>query len=309
VKLSAVYSKNVGSEFPSKVTVVQSVSELCKQSDIVHICSPPWVHAEQARKALDYGVSVLSEKPMALSGSEAEALRKIAAESDGVYGLVHNFLFTRAFERFRTAIDGPITSAHAVQYATTEFNIDRHGEEWFDRLPGGMFWDEAPHMIYLLRDLLGELSVNSANAFGYAVGPQQYSDLYTSLVSSGMRGSITMRHDQPLTEWWLLVNTPTKSVAMDIFRGIVIKMLGKSRIERFLRIPRLIVDSTLELTNAAIRYLWDRRKYPMPSAGFPQLYDRFVSAVKNGTVSPPVTASDGVSTIRTMERIASQAEF
>src|SRR5581483_8505866 len=38
--------------------------------DVVHLCSPPWLHADQAILCLERGVSVLSEKPSALSLAE-----------------------------------------------------------------------------------------------------------------------------------------------------------------------------------------------------------------------------------------------
>jgi len=309
VKLSAVYTERTDPNFPSETKVVRSISELCQHVDIVHICSPPWVHVEQAQTALEHDVAVLSEKPMATSLSDARQLKKTVSESDSVYGVVHNFLFTHAMQRFKKIVGDTITSAHAVQYATTEFNIERHSTEWFDRLPGGMFWDEAPHMVYILRDLLGELKAGDAGASGGTVGPQTYSDLHASLQSGYERASITMRHAQPITEWWVVASTPSKTVAMDIFRGMVVEIPGDSKFERFARIPRLVLTGAMELATASVRYLWDRRQYPMPPAGFPELYDQFLIAVKNNDVDPPATAADGLSTIKILNDIATEAEF
>jgi predicted dehydrogenase len=49
--------------------------------DLVHLCTPPGLHAAQAVAALERGVSVLCEKPPVLSLAELDAVR--AAESAG----------------------------------------------------------------------------------------------------------------------------------------------------------------------------------------------------------------------------------
>ena|SRR6266851_4820006 len=43
--------------------------------DVVDICSPPWLHAEQAIAAARAGKHVLLEKPIALSWDDAKAVR------------------------------------------------------------------------------------------------------------------------------------------------------------------------------------------------------------------------------------------
>ncbi|GAA1059258.1 Gfo/Idh/MocA family protein [Agromyces bracchium] len=50
--------------------------------DVLHICTPPGVHAEQAIAALDAGVHVVCEKPAALALDELDAMTDAASRND-----------------------------------------------------------------------------------------------------------------------------------------------------------------------------------------------------------------------------------
>ena len=50
--------------------------------DVLHVCTPPGVHAEQAVAALDAGLHVICEKPAALSLDELDAMTDAAARND-----------------------------------------------------------------------------------------------------------------------------------------------------------------------------------------------------------------------------------
>ncbi len=49
--------------------------------DVLHVCTPPGVHAEQAVAALDAGLHVICEKPAALSLDELDAMTDAAARA------------------------------------------------------------------------------------------------------------------------------------------------------------------------------------------------------------------------------------
>jgi predicted dehydrogenase len=58
--------------------------------DAVLICTPHALHAPQARAALERGLHVLVEKPLALTAAEAEALAALALERSLVLGVAVN---------------------------------------------------------------------------------------------------------------------------------------------------------------------------------------------------------------------------
>jgi predicted dehydrogenase len=67
--------------------------------DGVIIATPPARHAEMTRVAIDAGLAVLVEKPLALSASDARCLLALARERNAWVLVDHTHLFHPAFER------------------------------------------------------------------------------------------------------------------------------------------------------------------------------------------------------------------
>src|SRR5579871_3366013 len=87
--------------------------------DAVHILAPPAHRAALAREALNLGLAVLTESPMAAELADAQALTRGAAETGGgVLAVNHDLLFDAAFARLSEAASarrvGPLTSVSAI---------------------------------------------------------------------------------------------------------------------------------------------------------------------------------------------------
>ena len=91
--------------------------ELLSQSDAVYLASPHETHADYARKALEAGKHVLAEKPLALRGSDAEALFTLAEERGLVLMEAVKTAsapgFTKLVELARSGIIGEIVDIEA----------------------------------------------------------------------------------------------------------------------------------------------------------------------------------------------------
>src|SRR5215510_8112452 len=59
--------------------VTTSLVELCRRDDIdvIHICTPPYLHYEQALQVLDSGKHVILEKPVASSLRQVDELIRV----------------------------------------------------------------------------------------------------------------------------------------------------------------------------------------------------------------------------------------
>ena len=130
--------------------------------DVLSICTPPALHKEMATEALEKGVHVLVEKPMALTAGECQAMIDAADASDRILMIAHNQRFRAQHRIAKELLDagrlGQIRRVHA------EF---AHGgpERWspdqtwyFDKaLAGhGVLIDLGYHKLDLLRWLLGK---------------------------------------------------------------------------------------------------------------------------------------------------------
>ena len=76
-----------------------------EQVDIVDVCTPTYLHAECSIAAMERGIHVLCEKPMALTMGEAEAMVS-AARSNGVLLMIaHVIRFWPEYQYLKKAYD------------------------------------------------------------------------------------------------------------------------------------------------------------------------------------------------------------
>jgi predicted dehydrogenase len=72
-----------------------SIEEACSDStaSVAHVCTPNYLHFEQASKLLRAGKHVLCEKPLATDTRESEMLVKLAAEFKRAGGVAYNLRY------------------------------------------------------------------------------------------------------------------------------------------------------------------------------------------------------------------------
>ena len=144
--------------------------------DAVYIASPPSSHAEYAIAALKSGKSVFSEKPLAASIADGEAMAAAAREAAQVSAL--NFVFAdRACAReIRRALrDGEAGDVLGVDIRLTfpiwprEFQRDA---TWLaERAEGGFVREVGSHFLFLTDRLLGPLTPEHARVIFPAAAP------------------------------------------------------------------------------------------------------------------------------------------
>src|SRR6266403_2836696 len=73
----------------------KSVEESASDPEVtaVHICTPNYVHFEQAAKLMRAGKHVLCEKPLAMDSRESATLVALAKETNRVGGVAHNLRY------------------------------------------------------------------------------------------------------------------------------------------------------------------------------------------------------------------------
>ena len=79
-------------------------------ADVVHLCTPPATHAELAAAALERGLHVLVEKPLAPDAAATRSLLERAEEAGRILCPVHQFLFQRGARRLFDRLEalGPV---------------------------------------------------------------------------------------------------------------------------------------------------------------------------------------------------------
>ena len=145
--------------------------------DVVSIATPTFLHAEMAIAALEAGVHVLTEKPMAQTGEAAASMVEAARRAGRVLEVSFNHRRRGDVTALKTVIDSGVLGD--IYYAKTGW-IRRQGipglGTWFTKAEsagGGAMMDIGIHMLDMTLHLLGEPGVTAASAMTHAeFGPR-----------------------------------------------------------------------------------------------------------------------------------------
>jgi predicted dehydrogenase len=145
--------------------------------DFVDITTPPYAHAAIAHAALDRGLHVLCEKPIAVSTDEAVSLAEHAQRAKRVFFPCHNYKHAPVIKTVRSLIEsGSIGRVHLVTLQTFRTTHARGVSDWRPDWRrerrfsgGGIAMDHGSHTLYLAFEWLGShpISVSAkANTLG-----------------------------------------------------------------------------------------------------------------------------------------------
>lgn len=121
--------------------------------DAVHICLPHYLHTIVSRYAIEKGVAVLCEKPMAIDFESAEELVRFAEERSLLYGVIFQCRYNPSVQLVKKALNdnklGKIISASSIlTWCRTEeyySHDDWHGT--WDKEGGGVIINQTIHSI------------------------------------------------------------------------------------------------------------------------------------------------------------------
>ena len=138
-----------------------AVAALCARADVdlISVHSPPFLHLEHVRRAIDGGHAVLCDKPFGLNADESATMTELAKEA----GVVNLLNFERRFdpgrERLRALIDdGAIGEPNHFQYSRFIAAPGRPYSWLCSReLGGGWLAGQGSHLIDCCRWLFGEI--------------------------------------------------------------------------------------------------------------------------------------------------------
>jgi predicted dehydrogenase len=271
--------------------------------DCITIGTPPPAHAGLIGEALDRGWHCLCEKPLALPAVEAAALVDRANGAGRVLAVVHNFQFSRAGGRLFDLIEsgrlGTLESAYGFQLS----NPKRRLPDWYRGLPGGLFLDEAPHLLYLFRRVLGHLTPRSVDA---RLDGSEIRDLSATFEHDTIWASLSMGFGASVSEWQFVVVGSRAVAALDVFRDILIVLPndGSHRARDILRSSaRLVAGHVGGVASSGVRVVGRRLLY-----GNDEVVGRFLDAVEGRTARLRwMTGDDGRAVVACMEDILVRA--
>lgn len=277
--------------------------------DAFTIATSPTSHAALIREALTLGRHVLTEKPFVMDPAEGEALVALARERGRVLAVVHNFQFARSTRALladlAAARFGAVRFIHARQLG----NPRRRLPAWYDELPLGLFYDESPHMFYLLRALApAPLEFRRAEVHPSTLGKRTPAWISAHYAAGPARVPVKldMAFEAPLSEWHVSVAGEHYLGDVDVFRDIYLRLPNDGAHTSW-PVLRTSLAATwghwVEHLVSGPRHIAGRLRY-----GNEEVFRRFAAAAREGKEPEAIGAGDALAVLRMQHEILDRAE-
>ena len=146
-----------------------AVAALCARNDVdlISVHSPPFMHLDNVRRAIDAGHAVLCDKPFGRNAAEAAAMRDLASDAKVLNFLNFELRLDPTHQKLRTlvldgAVGEPLSVLIASFLAVTRVPLRRYGWVFDAELGGGWIGAWGSHQIDFLRWTLGDITGASA---------------------------------------------------------------------------------------------------------------------------------------------------
>lgn len=290
--------------------VYDTVADLLadRSIDAVSICSSQQVHKEQIVAAARAGKHILTEKPLALTIRELDAIERVIARTKRVLMVAHQLRFHPVIEWVR-AMMPKLGSVYHLDLEMC-FRISAHeGRCWMDYRSGGFFMELGVHLADLARFFLGEIRHVSANTL--RLNPKRVTEDFTHCLLQFKTNASAS----------ILVSANHRTTRQGLLIGRVLGAHGRIDLTvypygRELNGATLVLDRGREIFVPDVRIQKMPENFP-PSLfetypGFFDIYQRelhaFVQSVRHG-VRPPISLADGRSAVEVvLAAYASQAD-
>jgi scyllo-inositol 2-dehydrogenase (NADP+) len=274
-----------------------------REANCLTIGTPPFEHAPLVRVALDRGWHCLCEKPFALPSDSAAEFTEDAQRSGLVLGVVHNFQFSRSGTRlFKLIESGGLGEVEAV-YGFQLSNPRRRLPSWYRSLPGGLFLDESPHLLYLLLRVLGRLEPRTID--GRLAG-HEIRDLAVTFEHESIWATLSMSFNASISEWQFTVVGKRSMATLDLYRDLLVLTPndGSHRAREILRTSAAMVGGHLAgVASSGARLLARRLLY-----GNDEVVHRFVDATEGAAHRLRwLSGNDGHAVVACIEDILARA--
>lgn len=278
-----------------------------EQIDAVTCATEPRTHFDVIADALRSDKAVLTEKPFAMTVEEGEELRDLARDRGVPLAIVHNFQFARSVRKLRRWIDGGRVGTPRAIWAMQLSNPRRRLPPWYDALPLGLFYDEAPHLLYLVRALAGPpLEPTSAtvtpSTIGSASTPAQ---IAVQMTAGPLPVTVQMNFEAPVSEWHVMVLGDGGIGVVDVFRDIAVHVPNDDQ-HKTLDVLRTSLATTAGhwagYPRAGARHLRGTLRY-----GNEEVFRRFRDAVRTGRRPEGIDVEDALDVLRLQHWIVAQS--
>lgn len=271
--------------------------------DVVHVLTPPASHRGIVVSLLDAGRDVLVEKPMAMNVTECRSMVDAARRAGKRLAVCHNYLYVPALVEARTLADsgalGRLVGADLFWRMST-FRADLRGSavEWMRKLPGGPFSEVLPHLVYVVRSIMGQPSMESVLVMGEKPGAEK-TELRAVLSSPNGPITLAISLASAPVQKILRVHGTRMSLAVDLGTSTLLRL--RSGADTTIRRALVNVDVSVQLVSGlagnVLRAATGRLR-----RGHEGLLQAFYASIESGA-SFPSSGEDGLATAEVLDQL------
>ncbi|MEM1718911.1 MAG: Gfo/Idh/MocA family oxidoreductase [Thermosphaera sp.] len=288
----------------------EDVSKLIEMEDLdaVSVCTPPNVRLSVIKPIVEKGVHVVVEKPFAMTIEEAKRIVELKDKYGVKVTVVHNWLFSHIMERvlkyLRKGYVGEIASVEISMYHTSRDPMAADPSHWCHKIPAGRFGENLPHPIYIIRAILGDVSVR--HIIGSKLGSYQWMPIDELKVlledGKGRLATIHISFNAHRPETILNIVGDKGAIYANLSNNILIKKGYRDISMRDIAIDNLktitdIVSSSFLITTAIIT-----GQYKGMHTNFMK---KFAESILNNT-QPPVSAEEALKVVELHAELTSK---
>ena len=278
-----------------------------EKPDVVDICTPPKTHAAIALTCIEAGAHVLIEKPMCQTEQECDQVMEAAQKHGRKICVGHSDLFYPSFYKARQMVDaGQIGTFRGmrIHLSTPTDYITSKPDHWGNKLPGGVFGESGPHVVYMTLAFINPIA--KVQVLGLKVLEEYpwspYEDYRLDLVGERAISTISMIYSTKQwgaqvelwgTDGFLRADLQSQALVHVRREELRTASVGLSSLGEAAQIVKSGLGTALEVVT--------KRYMPTHQA----LMGAFFDSILQNTESP-VPASEGKESIRVMNLITEQ---
>lgn len=280
----------------------RDVSSILRESrpDVVHILTPPQSHKNISIQAMEAGCHVLVEKPMALNAEEADEMIAASRRHGVTLCVCHNQLYDPVVTRARDLVaQGTVGKVVAVEvfWGTLHSRLIREyrNAQWLYDLPGGIFHEIGPHIVYLQMQFLKNMEVVSAIAKSMGNILPVDDELRVLFDGESSLGSLSFSvNTKPFLKYLSIYGTDT-TIQINLTNSTLVTFTNNPR-----RGSRNIEHGLQLLSQTVTQSIRNRQGQRVPPHRV--LIEKFYESLIEGT-APPVSAEDGRAVVAVLDQI------
>jgi len=228
-------SKERADAFATKLGTARTYSsseELLNSGiDAINICTPPNLHCQIALAALDRGIHVLCEKPLAGTLADSLAIEDAAAKSPAVFMMAFRHRFLPAHLKMRELIQSGDLGKIILFRNIFGGPMPSMKDKWFCQQAiagGGVLMDTSTHGLDLFRFYCGEVAASSGHiAKAFEGTDVEDSGVVSLRAESGALGLVTSSWNMGTWKAVVEIETEFGALLYDYSNGAEIKVRRK----------------------------------------------------------------------------------